>query len=652
MTPDAATAWPPGGPLAPSEGADTALRPLDHRAFRLAGEGWLGAWQTRTVERTLPHVLRHVRRGEAWTNLARLTGASSAPFTGMLFTDSDVHKVLEAVAWAAPFLPAADERLRQAEELVDLLVRAQEADGYLNSRVQGDPGVPRWSDPQWGHELYTAGHLFQAAVAAARCGVLPRLVDVARRNADLLVASLGAEDCPHVDGHPEVETALVELYRVTGGREYLDPARRQLDRRGSRWLGGSHFGSQYFQDDVPLRQATRATGHAVRQLYLAAGAVDVAVETGERELLDYAVRIWEDLQAGKTYVTGVHGSRHRDEAIGDPYELPPDRAYAETCAAIAAFQLAWRLLVATGEARYADAMETTLYNAVAVSTSADGTAFFYSNPLHLRTGHDGTHEDAPSQRLPWFTCACCPPNLARLLTGIHDYCLTTSAAGVQVHHPTAGTAELDLGGAPVRLGLRTRYPLDGAVDLTVATASAEPFELAVRIPAWCTAWTLTVDGEPAGADAPDGYVRTTRSWRGTHEVALRLDTPVRAIAPHPRVDAVRGCVALARGPVLFALEEADLPAGVVLEDVRLLALTGESAGGSAGGSGGGSADDPAVTIRAVTEVPARPGALYTSGEPAPTCSGPFDVDLVPYHRWGNRTPGAMRVWIPTAPGVR
>ncbi|PPK97941.1 hypothetical protein CLV92_10291 [Kineococcus xinjiangensis] len=638
MTLHAVTACRPGGPVLPSDGTGCTLQPLPHRSFRLGRHGWLGSWQATTVERTLPHVLRHVLDGEAFTNLARLTGESDAPFTGMLFTDSDVYKTLEAVAWAAHDLPAGDERLEQAERLVDLLQRAQDPDGYLNSRVQGDPGVPRWSDPQWGHELYTAGHLFQAAVAAARCDVLPRLVDVATRNADLVLDALGDEENPHVDGHPEVETALVELYRATGHRAYLDFARRQLDRRGHRWLGESHFGSGYFQDDVPLREATRATGHAVRQLYLLAGAVDVAVETGDAELLAYAVRIWDDLAASKTYLSGVHGSRHRDESIGDPYELPPDRAYAETCAAIAAFQLAWRLLLATGEARYADAMETTLHNAIAVSTSTDGTAFFYSNPLHLRSGHDGTHEDAPSQRLPWFTCACCPPNLARLLTSIHDYCLTTSAAGVQVHHPSAGSAVLDLhGGHAVRLDVTTEYPLDGAVAIRVETATDAPWELALRVPGWCTNWSLTVDGERVDATAPDGYARLRRSWRGGHEVLLHLDAPARTVSPHPRVDAVRGCVALARGPLLFALEEADLPEGVVLEDVRLVGLADD-----------GSGTRPGVRIRAVVETSSQPGELYTSTPGTGRTSAPFDVDLVPYHRWGNRRPGAMRVWIPTA----
>jgi len=636
------------GPVNPTGGAVRTLTPLGYREVVLGGDGWLGRWRDRTLAVTLPQVLDRVESGEAASNLLRLAEPSPEPHRGMVFTDSDVYKTLEAVAWAAPDAGAgagAAGLLPRAERLVALLARVQEADGYLNSWVQGTPGLERWSDPRIGHELYCAGHLFQAAVAAQVTGVLPELGPLALRFADLLVETFAASD--HVDGHPEVETALVELYRATGRREYLELARRQVDLRGHGRVETGQ-GAPYFQDGVPVREATSAVGHAVRQLYLLAGVVDVAVECGDDELLQAAVRLWDDLHAGKTYLTGAHGSRHRNEALGDPYELPPDRAYAETCAAIGAFQLAWRLLLATGEARFADAMETLLHNAIAGAVSARGDRYFYSNPLQLRTGHDGSDEDAPSGRLPWYRCACCPPNLARLLASVQSYLVTRTDDGLQVHHPTTARVDVALGGGRVRLDVRTGYPYDGTVDVTVTGTADTPWELALRVPAWCRDVTVTVDGDPLDAGAPDGYLRVRRSWAGRHTVRLVLGMPPRTVVAHPRVDAVRGCVALARGPLVYALEQADLPAGVVLEDVRLVAV-GDAAEIPAEPDAPGSPDSPAGPVRlAVTAVVQPAGdALYRPPQPGPPVTAdPFDVELLPYHLWANRTPGAMRVWFP------
>jgi len=664
MTVEEIGAGAPCGPVNPTSGALGTLTPLGYGDVVLTG-GWLGAWQDRILAVTLPQVLDRVEGGEAVANLLRLTRRTQGPHQGMVFTDSDVYKTLEAVAWAMPAArPAgtglddggtgpvegsgAAALLRRAEEMVALLGQVQEADGYLNSWVQGTPGLERWSDPRMGHELYCAGHLFQAAVAAHVTGVLPELGRVAARFADLLVETFADSD--YVDGHPEVETALVELYRVTGRAEYLDLARRQVDRRGHDWLGAGQRAS-YFQDGVPVRAATAAVGHAVRQLYLLAGVVDVAVETADAELLEAAVRLWDDLAAGKTYVTGAHGSRHRDEALGDAYELPPDRAYAETCAAIGAYQLAWRLLLATGEGRFADAMETLLYNAIAGAVSAEGDRYFYSNPLQLRTGHDGSDEDAPSGRLAWYACACCPPNVARLLSSVRSYLLTRTEDGVQIHHPATARVDVTVAGLPISLDLSTDYPYDGALLVTVETAGDMPWELALRVPSWCGRVTVTVDGGALDVGPSDGYVRLRRSWSGRHTVRLGLDMPVRTLAAHPRVDAVRGCVALARGPLLYALEQADLPRGVILEDVRLLAVRGVVTDGVVA-----SGVEPGPRVRVEVTAVVRPSGpdlyapVHLRDDPdAVTPTEPFRATLLPYHLWANRSPGAMRVWLPLAP---
>jgi len=617
------------GPAAPTTGA---LRPLGLGAVTLDPDGLLGAWQQRNAEATLPHCVEQLEATGTTDNLRRIVGESDAPaFRGMWFADSDVHKTLEAAAWELARRP--DDRLAEfVEATTALLERVQDPDGYLNSYFQGDHRDRQWAEPVWSHELYCAGHLIQAAVAASRSGTAAgtRLLAVARRFADLLVERYGAGGSAGeaVCGHPEIETALVELYRTTGHRPYLDLAARFVDLRGRGLLGDDpKFGPQYYQDHAPVREATEVTGHAVRQLYLLAGVVDVAVETGDTSLLDAAVRLWESAFGTKTYLTGAHGSRHRDEAFGDPYELPPDRAYAETCAAIASFSWNWRMLLATGGHRYADELERVLYNGIACSTSLDGRHFFYSNPLQLRTGHDGSHEDAPSQRLPWYSCACCPPNLARLVASLQAYTATVTDAGVQLHLYAAGTIATPHG----TVAVATDYPWDGRVTLTVTPSDpGSVWTLALRIPGWCTAATL--DGAPVGGE----YAEVTRAWQPGDTVVLELAMPPRLVTGHPRVDAVRGCAALLRGPLVYCLEQTDLPDDVLVDDVTLDLDAPVEAGPGDGAT-------VVLTARG-SHHPAGGAPLYAP--PGRVAGTPVRLTAVPYFRWANREPGAMRVWIP------
>jgi uncharacterized protein len=355
-------------------------------------------------------------------------------------------------------------------------------------------------------------------------------------------------------------------------------------------------------------------------------------------------RLWERTVTQKMYVTGGHGSRHRDEAYGDPYELPPDRAYAETCAAIAAFHWDWRLLLATGRGRYADEMERALYNGIAVSTSLDGCHFTYSNPLHLRAGHDGSDEDAPSERLEWFSCACCPPNLARLVASLGHYVATTDDGGIQLHlHGPARIEARSPSGEPVRLNVASAYPWDGRIAVDVEAGGGE-WTLSLRVPEWAGGARVTVGGEPVDA-APDelGYLRLRRDWRGTTTVGVELPMAVRVLHPHPRVDAVRGCVALARGPLVYCIEQADHPDDVPVEDLRLDPLAPPQPDGGSSELG----VDVVLKGEAALRTDA-PRELYTSAPAAPGApTRPAELTAIPYFRWGNRGPNAMRVWIPT-----
>jgi DUF1680 family protein len=658
-----------GGPAHPTPDADVSLRPLRPDQARLDPRGLLGGWQERNAVATLPHCVRQLTDSGNLGNIRRVLGGDG-DYQGMWFADSDIYKTLEAAAWEAARHPAAaDVRpngigpggpadpdrepagsghapgadrqglVALLGETAALLAAAQDEDGYLNSYFQTEHRDRQWRELRWSHELYCAGHLIQAAVAAARAGVGEQLMAVARRFADLLVERFGPDGREEVCGHPEIETALVELYRETGHRPYLDLAGRFVELRGRGLLDEDRMGRAYYQDHLPVRAAQEVTGHAVRQLYLLAGVVDVAVETGDRSLLAAAERLWDSAFQTRTYLTGAHGSRHRDEAFGDPYELPPDRAYAETCAAIASFQWNWRMLLATGGHRYADEMERVLHNGIAVATALDGQHFFYSNPLQLRTGHDGSHEDAPSRRLPWYSCACCPPNLARLVASLQSYLATTDAAGLQLHLYGAATLATE----DARVRVRTEYPWAGRIAVDVQRAPDRPWTLSLRVPGWCTSHTLTVDGTPVAATVRDGYLRLTRRWVPGSEIVLDLHMPGRALAAHPHVDAVRGCVALTRGPLVYCLEQADLPPDLALEDVRWDATAPVEV-----------LDPPvrpwipvALTTRG-RSVSAGSTALYREHRPVPEPAGaPVLLTAVPYFLWGNRAAGPMRVWIPT-----
>jgi DUF1680 family protein len=628
----------PPGPAVPTNGA---LHPLP--VARLDPAGLLGAWQARNAAATLPHCVAQLETRGNLDNLRRSigdTGGAAAVFAGYWFADTDVYKTLEAALWqgAEPEFVAAT---------VQLLEKVQDPDGYLVSYFQTAAHRDRqWAELPSSHEMYSAGHLFQAAVAAARSGSedAGRFVGVARRFADLLVHRFGAGGTDAVDGHPQVETALVELFRVTGHKPYLDLAARLVDLRGHGLLGPeSRFHQRhYYQDHVPVRASVEVTGHAVRQVYLAAGAVDVAVETGDAELLAAAERLWDSALASKTYITGGQGSRHRDEAFGDPYELPPDRAYAETCAAIGSFHWAWRLLLATGRVRYADEMERLLYNGIAASTGLSGTDFFYSNPLQLRTGHDGSDEDAPGRRLPWYSCACCPPNLARLMASLHSYAATGGPDGLQLHLYAQGT----FASAGLTVDVATRYPWDGTVTVAVTETTGGEQTLALRVPAWCA--DARVD-DPT-AVVTDGYVRIRRAWQVGDRVELVLAMPPRLLAAHPRVDATRGAAAITRGPLVYCLEHADLPAdltGVVFEDLQLDATAPITVAD-------GTHPVAPVALTATVRVSTAPdAALYRPLDgPAAPAAFTASVPAIPYYLWANRTPGPMRIWIPLAPQER
>jgi DUF1680 family protein len=629
-----------GGPVRPSAAAAVVHRPLGAGGVRLSG-GLLGEWQRRNRAVSLPQALRQMETAGNLGNLRLAVAGAGGDYRGPAFMDSDLYKSLEAVSWEMGNEPAP-ALAEFAAEATALLAKAQLPDGYLNSYVQVS-GRPRYERLASSHELYCAGHLIQAAVAASRTFDDGALLRVATDFADHLVtAFLGGTN--GLDGHPIVETALVELYRETGTDAYLQLARQFVNQRGRGRVGDSGFGRRYLQDDVPVRVRAAVVGHAVRALYLEAGVVDVAVETGDQQLLASSVRRWDDMVATKTALTGGNGSRHSGEAFGDAWELPPDRAYNETCAAIASFQWAWRLLLATGEARYADLMERVLYNGFGASMSADGQRFFYVNPLQRREDH--FEEDDPGRRREWFSCACCPPNIMRLVASLGHYVATAAADVLYVHLLAQAQVSAPLAGGVLSLDVATDYPWSGAVEFRVRECPEAECALAVRIPGWSREVTVALNGEPLPTQVDDrGYLVVRRRWRPGDVLACGLDVTPRLTYPDGRIDALRGTVAVERGPLVYCFEQADQDDDVSLADLALGA--GELSERPEVLPGVG----PTVLVEASAAGLAAPGpgGLPYRARPDGAPAGSVAAVALPYFQWDNRDGGAMRVWLPQRP---
>jgi len=608
------------------------LRPVPLTAVTLADAFWAPRRQMNR-QSVLPAQYRQLEETGRVDNLRRAGGLKTGiPFQGYCYNDSDVYKWLEAAAWTLAAGPAA-ELEGMAAEVITAIAAAQRPDGYLDSYFSLERAGERWTNLRDLHELYCAGHFIQAAVAYFRATGHERLLTIARRLGDHIGAVFGpaAGQRPGTPGHPEIEMALVELARATGEARYLALAQFFLDQRGRGLIGGK----KYHQDFTPFRDMDRMMGHAVRAVYLNAGAADIYAETGEPALRQALDRLWEAMTARQLYVSGGIGARHESEGFGEDYELPNGRAYAETCAAIGSIFWNWRMLALAGDARYADLIETTLYNAVLAGFSLDGQSYFYDNPL----ASTGEH-----RRQPWFSCACCPPNVARLLASLPGYFCSLSAEGVWVHQYAAGTAALRLpDGRPLTLHTRADYPWREEIEIEVRDTG--DFALLLRIPGWCDPLpTLEINGRPFdGALAPASYARLQRPWRAGDIVRLRLPLPVRRVACHPYVAENAGRAALFRGPLLYCLEGADQP-GVELRDVVLPAgaaflceFRPELLGG-------------VVVLR--TEAAVVPpdagwaGQLYRPAEEGGTGAGrPVSLTAIPYYAWANRGPHPMQVWL-------
>ena len=635
-----------GGPLAVAPTPDYPITPVPTSQVKLTDAFWAPKLETnRRV--TIPHIMRENETTGRVDNFRKAARQMPGPYTGRRFNDTDIYKIIEAASYSLKATP--DPVLdRKVDDLIALVAASQEPDGYLFPARTIDPknpapgvGPERWIFENGSHELYNAGHLYEAAVAHFQSTGKRTLLDVAIRNADLVASTFGPTGRHAVPGHEVVEVGLVKMFRVTGNRKYLDTARFFIDERGKPHPDMQDYPAgpfamynerPYKQDQELFVDQTRAVGHAVRAVYLYMGAADVAALTSEARYTAALDRLWDDMASKRMYLTGGIGARGTTESFGEDYELPNRRAYTETCASVGNLLWGHRMFLLHGDAKYLDVLEQVLYNGYLSGVSLSGDRFFYQNPLESAGRTD---------RSAYFDVACCPANLSRLMEQIPGLLYSTRGPDLFVNLYAASTASVSTSTGVVRVKQDTKYPWDGRVALTFDVDKPRAFTLRLRVPSWAAfngipgglytftdandvAIPLTVNGAPVPLSLDRGFATIARTWTKGDVVRLDLPMPVRRVVADTRIAEDAGKVAIQRGPVVYALEGVD-NGGKVL-DVALAAgtLTHEFRPALLGG----------------VEV------VKGQGTQGPGTQGP--LTFVPYYAWDNRGVGEMAVWIPTA----
>jgi len=611
---------------------------------RLTDRFWAPRVETnRTV--TIPFGFKKSAEEGRIRNFEVAGGLREGTYEGkMPFDDTDVYKLIEGASYSLQSHP--DPELdRFLDGIIATIAAAQEPDGYLTTYKTIDPTKspapwlkpgPRWQlELEGSHELYNAGHLYEAAYAHYRATGKRTLLDVALKNADLIARTFGPGRLETPPGHQIIETGLMKLADATGEERYRALAKFFLDRRGV--PSGRRLFGEYNQDHRPVVDQDEAVGHAVRAAYMYSGMVDVAA-IGHDELYQRAVtRIWENVVSRKLYLTGAIGARHKGEAFGGDFELPNRTAYGETCASIANVYWNQRMFLNSGESKYVDVLERTLYNAAIAGVSLEGDTFFYPNPLES----DGKYEfnQGALTRKPWFDSSCCPTNIARFIPSIPDYVYAVRGDALYVNLFVASEATARVGESPVRLVQQTEYPWDGRISLRVTPDRARAFDVRVRIPGWArgrpvpselyrytesdgAAYELRVNGERVETRDSQGYAVVARTWMPGDTLTLDLPMPVRRVVADPRVEDDRGKVALERGPIVYVAEAADNGGsvlGVVLPD------------------------DAGIAVHPRPDLLRGVTVLTTTARDER--DRPRPLTLIPYYAWSHRGAGEMVVWM-------
>lgn len=592
------------------------------------------------MEKILRDEVPGAEKSHAISNFRMAAGEETGEFYGMVFQDSDVAKWLEAAAYSLALKPDKELEAR-VDDVVALIGRCQQPDGYLNTYFTVKEPENRWANLLECHELYCAGHMIEAGVALHEAAGKDELLHICIRLADHICDRfMQVEGIP---GHQEIEIGLMRLYHATGNAKYRDMALRFLDLRGQdpQWFEkhtpkhpGVHYGgydiiaedTAYNQSDVPVREQTVARGHAVRQLYMLTAMADAAADTGDAELIAACDRLFDNITQKQMYVTGAVGSTPHHEAFTVDYDLPSDRCYGETCASVAMTFFAHNMLAIKPDGRYADLMELELYNAALAGMSQDGKRFFYVNPLTVDTSVSGIvpgYEHVLPQRPAWHACACCPPNLARLIASLGKYLWSEDEGTVYSHLFIGSEVETRYG----RISMTSGYPWEGKAEYTIHDGG--DFALTIHVPQHALNMTLRVNGEEVSNATEDGYCRIRREWQRGDRMAVEFDMPVRRIHAHPRVRDAASKVALARGPLVYCVEGMDHHASlssIVLPESAVVHTTVEEI----------------VVLCAEGIAQCASDGLYSVDAAK---AMPIPIRAIPYFAWGNREPGDMQVWI-------
>jgi len=540
------------------------------------------------------------------SNFEKAAGIKTGLHEGIFFDDSDVYKAMEGMAYSLSI--SGDKKLEDLLDYwIDIISRSQQPDGYLNTYYTLNQPDKRWTDIGM-HEMYCGGHMIEAAVAHYRSTGKTTFLDVAIKFADYLDRTFGPGKKHWVPGHEEIELALVKLYHLTGTERYLNLAHWLLEERGREFTDLKY--NVNIQNDIPVSEITDIKGHAVRAMYLFSGMADVLAAKQVPEYREALNRVWDDVVNRNMYITGGIGSSKSNEGFTEDYDLPNKEAYCETCASIGMVLWNSRMNTLSGDSKYADVMERSLYNGVLSGVSLDGDLFFYVNPLES----DGDHH-----RQRWFGCACCPSNIARFIPSVGNYFYTKSENEIRVNIYAGNETNIKLGGIDVNLKQQTNYPWEGIVKLEIKPDAPFIFTLKMRIPGWCDGFSVSVNNKKLkNKIIKDGYLVIDRLWNKGDVVTLNMEMPVRMIKDNDLVKENKGKRAIQRGPLVYCTEEADNTG----TDLKKISLSRKN----------------------TFQLSEGTGKLYGMKLLRTNLNG-NTITFIPYFAWDNREPGKMKVWI-------